>query len=144
MNIIKIKAQLEDGASLPLYATDGAAGADVRSSMDAVLLPGSKALIATGLRLAIPEGWEVQVRPRSGLAAKYGVTVVNTPGTIDSDYRGEIKVILINHGPETFVVNKGDRIAQLILSPVFRMEFDVAPLDETERGEGGFGSTSIS
>jgi dUTP pyrophosphatase len=131
-----------EGLELPRYATDGAAGMDVLSAEDIVLEPGMRYAVATGLSLAIPPGYEIQVRPRSGLALKHGISVPNTPGTIDSDYRGELKVILINHGSEAFAIHRGDRVAQLVLAPVTRASWDeVDELDATERGEGGFGST---
>ena len=136
--------RLPHGAGLPLpaYATAGAAGMDVVSAEDVTLAPGARHAVATGLALAIPEGYEIQVRPRSGLALKHGITVPNTPGTIDSDYRGELKVILINHGTEPFVIQRGDRVAQLVLAPVVQAAWDeVEELDATSRGEGGFGST---
>ena len=136
--------RLPHGLDLPLpaYATDGAAGMDVLAAEDVTLAPGARHAVATGLALAIPAGFEVQVRPRSGLALKHGITVPNTPGTIDSDYRGELKVILINHGAEPFNVRRGDRVAQLVLAPVTRGEWlEVAELGETARGAGGFGST---
>jgi dUTP pyrophosphatase len=136
--------RLPHGAGLPLpaYATSGAAGMDVVSAEEVTIAPGERHAVATGLALAIPEGYEVQVRPRSGLALKHGITVPNTPGTIDSDYRGELKVILINLGPEPFAIARGDRVAQLVLAPVVQAAWDeVAELDETDRGEGGFGST---
>lgn len=127
---------------LPAYATAGAAGMDVVAAEHVTLAPGARHAVATGLALAIPAGFEVQVRPRSGLALKHGVTVPNTPGTIDSDYRGELKVILINHGATPFVVQRGDRIAQLVLAPVVQAEWvEVSELDTTARGAGGFGST---
>jgi dUTP pyrophosphatase len=127
---------------LPDYATDGAAGMDVVAAEDVAIAPGGRHAVATGLALAIPPGYEIQVRPRSGLALRHGVTIPNTPGTIDSDYRGEMKVILINHGDTTFVVQRGDRIAQLVLAPVTRASWlEVEELDVTTRGEGGFGST---
>ena len=130
------------GLDLPAYATDGAAGMDVVSAEDATIAPGARHAVATGLALAIPSGYEVQVRPRSGLALKHGITVPNTPGTIDSDYRGELKVILINLGAEAFAVRRGDRVAQLVLAPVTRVAWlTVEELDETARGAGGFGST---
>jgi dUTP pyrophosphatase len=130
------------GLELPRYATVGAAGMDVLSAEEVALAPGARHAVATGLSVAIPPGYEIQVRPRSGLALKHGISVPNTPGTIDSDYRGELKVILINHGPEPFPIHRGDRIAQLVLAPVTSAEWDeVAELDETERGAGGFGST---
>ena len=127
---------------LPAYATAGAAGMDVVAAEDVEIAPGARHAVATGLAIAIPPGFEIQVRPRSGLALKHGVTVPNTPGTIDSDYRGELKVILINHGHATFVVQRGDRIAQLVLAPVTRASWiEADELDATARGEGGFGST---
>ena len=130
------------GLDLPAYATAGAAGMDVVSAEDVTLAPGARHAVATGLALAIPPGYEVQVRPRSGLALKHGISVPNTPGTIDSDYRGELKVILINHGSEPFAIRRGDRVAQLVLAPVVRASWlEVAELDETARGAGGFGST---
>ncbi len=131
-----------EGLPLPAYATAGAAGMDVVSAEDVTLAPGARHAVATGLAVAIPAGYEIQVRPRSGLALKHGISVPNTPGTIDSDYRGELKVILINLGPEPFVIARGDRVAQLVLAPVVQAAWDeVAELDATERGAGGFGST---
>ena len=131
-----------EGLDLPRYATEGAAGMDVLAAEDVTLAPGVRRAVATGLAVAIPPGYEIQVRPRSGLALKHGISVPNTPGTIDSDYRGELKVILINHGSEPFPIHRGDRIAQLVLAPVTLAEWDeVADLDETARGAGGFGST---
>ncbi|MBW8753505.1 MAG: dUTP diphosphatase [Sphingomonadales bacterium] len=131
-----------EGLELPAYATDGAAGMDVLAAEDVTLAPGARHAVATGLALAIPPGYEIQVRPRSGLALKHGISVPNTPGTIDSDYRGELKVILINHGADAFDIRRGDRIAQLVLGPVVRASWlKVEELDETQRGEGGFGST---
>lgn len=131
-----------EGLPLPAYATVGAAGMDVVAAEDATIEPGGRAAVATGFALAIPFGYEVQVRPRSGLALKHGVTCLNTPGTIDSDYRGEVKVILINHGQEPFLIERGDRIAQLVPAPVLRATLDkVVTLDDTSRGTGGFGST---
>jgi dUTP pyrophosphatase len=130
------------GLALPAYATQGAAGMDVVSAEDVVLAPGARHAVATGLALAIPPGYEIQVRPRSGLALKHGISVPNTPGTIDSDYRGELKIILINHGAEPFGIARGDRVAQLVLAPVVQAAWqEVAKLDDTERGAGGFGST---
>jgi dUTP pyrophosphatase len=130
------------GLELPRYATPGAAGMDVVSAEDVTLASGARHAVATGLALAIPPGYEIQVRPRSGLALKHGITVPNTPGTIDSDYRGELKVIMINHGAEPFPIARGDRVAQLVLAPVTQAKWDeVDELDETERGAGGFGST---
>ena len=135
-----------EGLPLPAYETDGAAGMDVRAALPdgepMVLKPGERAMVATGLSVAIPEGYEIQMRPRSGLAAKHGITCLNTPGTIDSDYRGELKVILINHGAEDFTIARGERIGQMVLAPVTRIAWQtVDSLPETMRGEGGFGST---
>lgn len=130
------------GLALPAYATPGAAGMDVLAAEDVTLDPGARHAVATGLAVAIPAGYEIQVRPRSGLALKHGISVPNTPGTIDSDYRGELKVILINHGAEPFPIHRGDRIAQLVLAPVIQAAWEeVAELDDTARGSGGFGST---
>lgn len=133
---------------LPAYATDGAAGADLRANFPPdqrsgmTLVPGARALVPTGLRLAIPEGHEVQIRPRSGLALKHGITLPNSPGTIDSDYRGPLGVIVLNAGHEAFHIAHGDRIAQMVVAPVLRASFDlVDTLDVTVRGQGGFGST---
>ena len=127
---------------LPLYASAGAAGMDVVSAEAMTLAPGARAAIATGFAIAIPEGYEVQVRPRSGLALKHGITCLNTPGTIDSDYRGEVKVILANLGRDPFEVKRGERIAQLVPAPVQHVTLDlVDDLDATARGAGGFGST---
>ena len=131
-----------EGLPLPEYATGGAAGMDVLAAEDVTLAPGARHAVATGLSLAIPAGYEIQVRPRSGLALKHGISVPNTPGTIDSDYRGELKIILINHGAEAFAIARGDRIAQLVLAPVVRAAWsEVGELDVTTRGAGGFGST---
>jgi len=136
--------RLAHGAELPLpaYATNGAAGMDVVAAEDLVLAPGDRHAVATGFAMAIPEGYEVQVRPRSGLALKHGITCLNTPGTIDSDYRGEVKVILANLGSAPFPIARGDRIAQLVPAPVQRATLDeVSDLGATVRGSGGFGST---
>lgn len=131
-----------EGLPLPAYATPGAAGMDVVAAEDFDLMPGQRHAVATGFKVAIPEGYEIQVRPRSGLAFKHGVTVPNTPGTIDSDYRGELKVLMINHGAEMFPVRRGERIAQLVPAVVTQAGFDeVEELDATTRGAGGFGST---
>lgn len=131
-----------EGLDLPAYATAGAAGMDVLAAEDVTIAPGARHAVASGLAVAIPTGYEIQVRPRSGLALKHGITVPNTPGTIDSDYRGELKVILINHGDLPFEIRRGDRVAQLVLAPVTRAAWlPVDELDETARGEGGFGST---
>ena len=134
-----------DDLPLPSYATPGSAGMDLRSADTLTLKPGARALVSTGLAIALPDTYEAQVRPRSGLAVKHGITVLNSPGTIDSDYRGEIKVPLINHGQEDFVINRGDRIAQMVVAPVTVAELvEVDTLDETERGSGGFGSSGRS
>ena len=131
-----------EGLPLPAYATEGAAGMDVVSAEALTLAPGARAAVATGFAIAIPAGHEVQVRPRSGLALKHGVTCLNTPGTIDSDYRGEVKVILANLGDAPFAIARGDRIAQLVPAIVLRASVgEVAMLDDTARGAGGFGST---
>jgi dUTP pyrophosphatase len=134
----------EPGALPPEYQTEGSAGADLRAFLPQpiVLAPGERAAVPTGLRLALPSGYEGQVRQRSGLALRKGLTCLNTPGTIDSDYRGELKVILVNLGSEPATIRSGDRIAQLVIAPVARVRFEPAPaLGETERGDGGFGST---
>lgn len=131
-----------EGLPLPAYATVGAAGMDIVAAEDVTLAAGARQAVATGYAIAIPAGYEVQVRPRSGLALKFGVTCLNTPGTIDEDYRGEIKVILANLGTEPFGVRRGERIAQLVPAPVLRARIvEVDTLDATDRGEGGFGST---
>jgi len=131
-----------EGLPLPARASEHAAGLDVVAAEDVTLAPGQRHAVATGFVIAIPEGYEVQVRPRSGLALKHGITCINTPGTIDSDYRGEVKVILANLGSEPFEVRRGERIAQLVPAPVLQSEFvEVAELGETTRGAGGFGST---
>lgn len=133
------------GLPLPAYASMGAAGMDVVSAETLTLRPGARHAVATGFALAIPPGYEVQVRPRSGLALKHGITCLNTPGTIDSDYRGEVKVILANLGDENFEIRRGDRIAQLVPGAVQRATFaEVETLDETARGAGGFGSTGVA
>jgi len=134
------------GLPLPNYQSFGAAGADLVAALPEseplTLDRGARALVPTGLKMAIPQGYEGQVRPRSGLALKHGVTVLNAPGTIDGDYRGEVKVILINHGEEPFAIRRGDRIAQMVVAPVLAVRFtEVEVLDETERGAGGHGST---
>lgn len=129
---------------LPTYATEGAAGLDLRAALTEpmILKPGERGIIPTGLKMAIPEGFEGCVRPRSGLAMKHGLTVTNSPGTVDSDYRGEVKVLLINLGQEAFVINRGERIAQLLVTPVAHAKIEkVSHLDETIRGVGGFGHT---
>lgn len=135
-----------DGLALPSYATARAAGMDVEAAVEAdmVLAPGRRAAVPTGLAMAIPAGFEIQVRPRSGLALKYGVTVANAPGTIDSDYRGEVKIMLINLGEDDFTITRGMRIAQLVVAPVSLAVLAVADtLETTDRGSGGFGSTGV-
>jgi dUTP pyrophosphatase len=141
---MKIKKLSHFKGDLPAYQSPLASGFDVRAQLDRPVLlePGERALIATGLSFEIPPGYELQARPRSGLAAKHGVSVVNTPGTIDADYRGEVKIILINHGLEAFEVKDQERIAQLVLAPVVQAQFEMTEeLSSTERGAGGFGST---
>ena len=136
--------KLNQKATIPSYKTSGSSGLDLTALIESeIIIPSKKsALISTGLSIAIPEDTEVQIRPRSGLAAKSNITVLNTPGTIDSDYRGELKIILFNHGDKEFVVNNGDRIAQMVLMPVLKIEFEeVDNLPKTIRGSGGFGST---
>jgi len=151
--MVTITFMWDDGADrslgLPSYESAGAAGADLRANFggaeEITLNPGERRLIPTGLRMAIPAGYEVQIRPRSGLALKHGITLPNTPGTIDSDYRGPLGVILLNAGQDAFTIAHGDRIAQMIVAPVVQASFTVAEsLDETKRGEGGFGSTGQS
>jgi len=137
-----------DGLELPRYETTGSAGMDLRAALPeaepVTLQPGEWRLIPTGLAIALPEGYEAQVRPRSGLAAKHAISCVNTPGTVDSDYRGEIKVNLINHGREPFTLQRGDRIAQMVIAPVIQAVWEeVDELGETDRGAGGFGSTGV-
>jgi dUTP diphosphatase len=146
---IEIK-QLENFRDLqmPVYETDLAAGVDLRAAIDAdtplVLLPGERALVATGFAMALPPGYEAQIRPRSGLAYKHGISVVNSPGTVDADYRGEVKILLINHGTKSFTVNRGERIAQMVVAPVTQAVFKVVDnLSETARGAGGYGSTGV-
>ena len=137
--------KLHKNIILPEYKTDGSSGMDLMANVEQTvkILPGEKKIISTGIMVAIPEQYEIQIRPRSGLAAKNGISVLNTPGTIDSDYRGEIKVILINLGKDIFQINKNDRIAQMIVCPIIKVELKaVESLPETVRGEGGFGSTN--
>ena len=136
--------KIKKNISLPEYKTEGSSGMDLLASIDKAitLAPGEKQLISTGIAVAIPKDFEIQIRPRSGLAAKNGISVLNTPGTIDSDYRGEIKVILINLGKESFIINKNDRIAQMVLCPIIKGVLEeVEELPDTVRGSGGFGST---
>jgi len=145
---IKIK-RLHPDAKIPVYSTVGAAGADLAAIIQdgfgyIRLEPFSRAVVQTGISVSIPAGYEIQVRPRSGMALKQGVTVLNTPGTIDSDYRGEIGVILINHTDEPVIIKAGDRIAQMVVAPVYQAKFtEVNDLDETARGTGGYGSTGV-
>lgn len=147
LDSIRINVMLEEGAIAPSYESKGAAGADARAFLPdgaISIQPGEYKLIPTGIRMEIPAGFEVQVRPRSGLAAKYGITVLNAPGTIDSDYRGEVRIILINHSPKEFVINNGDRIAQFVVAKAIQADFiSSSKLSESARGEGGFGSTGI-
>ena len=143
MTKIQIK-RLSTSVSIPKYETPGSSGLDVAAYIEnnIIIYPGEKALVPTGFSISIPIGYEVQIRPRSGLAAKKSITVLNTPGTIDADYRGEVKVILINLGKEKFIVENGDRIAQMVVCPVIQADFEeVKELSNTERGSGGFGST---
>ena len=140
---VKIR-RLRPSAILPQYATLGSAGMDLCACIEepVVLHAMQRILVPTGLALSIPAGFEAQIRPRSGLAAKHGITVLNSPATIDSDYRGEVRILLASHWPEHYTINPGDRIAQLVIAPVTRVEWqEVAELEETERGSGGFGST---
>ena len=134
------------GLPLPSYETSAAAGMDIRAALgfSITLKPGERMLIPTGLQMALPEGYEAQIRPRSGLAIKHGITMLNSPGTIDADYRGEVKVIAINHGTEDFTIQHGDRIAQMVISPVVQLGIQVVDdLSDTERGTDGFGSTGV-
>ena len=146
MSKVNVKCVASKGAVIPEYKTVGAAGADLYALVDSpiTLAPGKTAMVPTGLFFEIPEGYEIQVRPRSGLAAKNGVTVLNTPGTIDSDYRGEIKISLINLGDKDFVINSGDRVAQMVIAPLIQASFSIVDeLSDTTRGSGGFGSTGV-
>jgi dUTP pyrophosphatase len=142
MKILVQRLPHAEGLALPAYATEGAAGMDLVAAREVLLPPGGRALVPTGLCIALPLGFEMQVRPRSGLALKHGITVLNAPGTVDSDYRGEVGVILINTGAEPFAITRGERIAQAVFAPVARAEWEeVVVLPETARGAGGFGST---
>lgn len=146
MEKIDVLIKTVDGADIPVYATEHSSGVDLCAFLDEplVLEPMQRALVPTGIFIGIPQGFEAEVRPRSGIAVKHGVTVLNTPGTIDADYRGEVKVILINLGNATFTINKGDRIAQMVFKKLARVDFrPVANLDSTNRGQGGFGSTGV-
>lgn len=144
VRVLIARAEDSEGLPLPAYATSGSAGMDLMAACrePVTLPPGGRALVSAGIRVALPEGYEAQVRPRSGLALKHGITCPNSPGTIDSDYRGVVSVILANLGAEPFVIHRGDRIAQMIIAPVTRVEWEqVESLPTTERGEGGFGHT---
>ena len=143
MEKVTVKITLADGVQKPMYMTEGSAGMDVRANIKEPITLGSleRVLVPTGIKMEIPVGYEVQVRPRSGLALKHGISMANTPGTIDSDYRGEIGVIMINLSKEDFVINPGERIAQLVLGKVYQMDLVEGELSVTERGEGGFGHT---
>jgi dUTP pyrophosphatase len=144
--MVRVKIVNKSHHSLPQYSTSSSAGMDLRANIDAPILlkPMQRVLVPTGLFMALPEGYEAQVRPRSGLAIKHGITVLNTPGTIDADYRGEIGVILMNFGQENFLIQDGERIAQMVVSKYEKVDFlDVELLDETERGSGGFGHSGI-
>ena len=146
MEIVKVICKAEDKDFLPVYSSAEAAGADLKACIqeDIVLKPGQRYLVSTGLSIQLPAGYEAQIRPRSGLAIKYGISLVNTPGTIDSDYRGEVKIIMINHGSEDFIIHRGDRIAQMVIAPVIHGMFAMSDsLDATDRGAGGFGSTGV-
>lgn len=143
---MKVKIVNKSSFDTPFYATEKSAGMDIKANIEEpiVLRPLQRAMVPTGLYIALPEGTEAQIRPRSGLAAKHGITVLNTPGTIDADYRGEIKVILVNLSNDDFTINPGERIAQMVVARYEKVEWDsVEVLDETERGTGGFGSTGI-
>jgi dUTP pyrophosphatase len=144
MDELRVRFIAEEGARAPEYKTEGCSGADLCAFLreSIVLAPGERAAIPTGLRIELPLGYEAQVRPRSGLALKKGLTCLNSPGTVDSDYRGELKVILVNLGSENVIIERGDRIAQLVVAPVLRARFELADdLGDTQRGSGGFGST---
>ena len=141
-DVFWIRCEVDDNNLVPKYQTQGSAGCDVYANENITIRPGRRAIVSTGLKIELPPGFEAQVRPRSGLAAKYGITVLNSPGTVDEDYRGEVKVILLNTGDEDFIINKGDRIAQLVFCRVFRGIFQTTEnLSTTTRGDGGFGST---
>ena len=146
MEIVKVICKAENKDFLPVYSSAEAAGADLKACIqeDIILKPGQRYLVPTGLSIQLPAGYEAQIRPRSGLAIKHGISLVNTPGTIDSDYRGEVKIIMINLGSEDFVIKRGDRIAQMVITPVTHGMFAMSDsLDATDRGAGGFGSTGV-
>jgi dUTP pyrophosphatase len=141
-DVLWVKCDTEDESLLPRYQTSGSAGCDLRSAEDVIIKPGRRAVVSTGIKIELVPGFEAQVRPRSGLAANHGITVLNSPGTIDEDFRGLIKVILLNTGDEDFIIKKGDRIAQMVFSRIYRGIFQPSEkLQSTTRGEGGFGST---
>lgn len=145
-NTVDVHYLAEEGAQAPNYSSQGASGADLRAFLKEplVVMPGAIALVPTGIRLEIPHGYEIQVRPRSGLALNHGITVLNTPGTVDADYRGELKVILVNHSKESFIIQSGMRIAQMVLAPVVQANFLPAEaISDTQRGSGGFGHTGV-
>jgi dUTP pyrophosphatase len=145
VNRLWVNYTVEDGVEPPEYQTIGSAGCDLKASSDSVVRAGQRAIVSTGVKLEIPSGFEGQVRSRSGLSAKHGVVVLNSPGTIDSDYRGEVKVILFNTGTEDFFIRKGDRVAQLVFSQVFHATFSKSEdMSKTSRGGGGFGSTGLT
>ena len=143
--MVKVKVQkIKDNATIPKYAHEGDAGVDLHSTEDYVLKPGERILVSTGIKIAVPKGYEAQIRPKSGLALKHGITVLNTPGTIDAGYRGEVGVIAVNLGKEDYKIEKGKKIAQMIVNKVEEVEFEeVDELDNTTRNEGGFGSTGL-
>lgn len=149
MQHVKVALKQEPGCEdlpLPAYESDQAAGMDLRAAVTGplILAPGERAMVPAGIRIALPSGTEAQIRPRSGLAIRYGISMVNAPGTIDADYRGEIKVLLINHGREPFTIGRGDRIAQMVIAPVLQADWEVVDdLEATVRGEGGFGHTGV-
>lgn len=149
MKTLEVLIRQEPGCEdlpLPAYETEHAAGMDLRAAVvePVTLAPGQRAMVPAGIRIALPPGTEAQVRPRSGLAIKHGISMVNSPGTIDADYRGEVKVLLINHGQESFTINRGDRIAQMVIAPVLQAQWTVVEdLEATARGEGGFGHTGV-
>ena len=145
MEKVIVKVILEEGVQKPVYMTEGSAGMDVRANIKEPIVLGSleRVLVPTGIKMEIPQGYEVQVRPRSGLALKHGISIVNAPGTVDSDYRGDVGVILINLSKEDFVINPGERIAQLVLGKIYQMDLVEGELSQTERGEGGYGHTGV-
>jgi len=142
MNKVKINIQLKNGI-IPKYMTEGSSGADLCANEETAILPGETKLVSTGIFLEIPEGYECQIRPRSGISLKYSIIIVNSPGTIDSDYRGEIKVIMHNLSKNIFNINVGDRIAQMVFAPVVRAEFIETGINDSKRGKGGFGHTGV-